>query len=223
MQKLEKWEKELPFAVRDDVQDPLLCALGDTIQRRGLSLSPFTNLLQAFKLDLVKTRYKNWLELRNYTRYSADPVGRIILQFFKQNNEEFYPYSDNICTALQLANHWQDISEDYARGRIYIPLEDMENFSVSEDDIASGNLTDNFKNLMSFEIDRARNLFQRGKPLLKMVKRTLAMQLELYYSGGIAALDAIERAGYDVFQKNVKVEKLTKIRIGLKAITRMFI
>lgn len=216
------WENLLLEAVRGVASDPLFCALGDTMQRRGLSPQPFLDLLTAFKLDLTKKRYQNWSELREYTRYSADPVGRIVLQFFGHGTSEYFAYSDYICTALQLANHWQDLASDFDRGRIYVPLEDLEEFSVTEEMIAKKEPTENFRELMRFEVSRARKLFHQGRPLLKMVHWRLRVQLEIYWSSGMAALKAIEQVNYDVFDNIPHVSGQTKILIAGKALLRSF-
>ncbi len=220
---LERWERQLKAAVCGVESDPLFLAVGGTIRRRELSLSLFLDLLSAFKQDLVKTRYANWEELRDYTRRSADPVGRLVLELFGYRNIDFFAQSDNICTALQLANHWQDIFEDYQRGRIYIPLEDMQRYGVTERMIKERDFTPEFKNLIVFEVERALRLFEEGKPLIDKINvRMLRVQLQLYYGGGIAALDSIKRIGYDVLNHTAKVRKVDKMKIGLGALTRLF-
>ncbi|MFH0765189.1 MAG: squalene synthase HpnC [Calditrichota bacterium] len=209
------YERLLDQAVAGNCNEPLFCALGDTIQRRNLPLEPFHRLLQAFRQDLSKNRYQTWDELREYTRLSADPVGHIVLSVHNLHDLHLFELSDHICTGLQLANHWQDIAEDFhQRGRIYLPIEDMQKFGVTESDIEDRRFTPNFKALMQFEIDRTRELFGRGRPLLRLVKRPLRIQLALYWEGGMAALRAIERVDYDVLNRNAKLRKWDRARIA---------
>lgn len=219
---LDRWEALLIEAASGDVSNPLFSALGDTIRRRRLSLGLFHNLIKAFRLDLYKKRYANWDELREYTRLSADPVGRIVLQLNDCRNPDYFALSDKICTALQLTNHLQDVSEDFKKGRIYIPLNDMQEFKVTDEDIEMGRATDNFKRLMEFEVDRTRQLFMEGATLLKKVGRKLAPQLSLYLGGGMAALRAIERVDYDVLNNPARLTGLDKLKLVIKSL-RWFI
>ncbi|MDP8228058.1 MAG: squalene synthase HpnC [Candidatus Electryoneaceae bacterium] len=217
---LDEYEQLLDNAVQGQTDDPIFAALGSTIRRRNLSLEPFRNLLKAFRLDLVKTRWKDWNDLREYTRYSADPVGRIVLELCDERQPEFFALSDNICTALQLANHWQDIAEDWERGRIYIPKEDMERFGVTESQIAQRRFNDRFRRLMEFEVRRTKELFSKGRPLIKMVGKPLDAQLTLYWQGGTAALDAVERVGYDVLNHPTKIRRAVKFKILTSVLLR---
>lgn len=216
---LDLWESWLNAASdgSPDVPD-LFKALGSTIRDNQLTLEPFQNLLNAFRLDLTRMRYKDWDDLRAYTRLSADPVGRIVLELFGYCDEKLSVHSDEICTALQLANHWQDVWEDWGRGRCYIPQTDMERFNVSEDDIANRTGGANFRRLMTFEVGRARELFDSGKELVNQVGKPLSSQLLLYYYGGTAALDAIEKVNYDVLNHPAKVKRRAKINIALKVL-----
>jgi len=212
---LNNFEQLLNEAAIGNCNDPLFCALGDTIKRHNLPLKPFHNLLKAFRQDLTKTRYHTWDELREYTRFSADPVGHIILGVHNLHEPHLFELSDHICTGLQLANHWQDIAEDYhQRNRIYIPLKEMREFGVTESDIQVRKFTPQFKALMQFEVNRAWDLFERGKPLLQSVKRSLRIQLALYWEGGGAALRAIERIGYDVLNQSAKLRKRDRLSIA---------
>ena len=217
---LDRYEQLFDDAVDGRTSDPIFAALGSTIRRRNLSLEPFRNLLKAFRLDLVKTRWTDWNDLREYTRYSADPVGRIVLELCDQSQPEFFALSDNICTALQLANHWQDVGEDWERGRIYIPQEDMNKFGVTEQQIAQRQFNEQFQRLMEFEVRRARELFREGRPLIEMVGKPLNAQLFLYWRGGMAALDAVERIGYDVLNYPARVGRSAKFKIAINYLWR---
>jgi len=219
---LDRWEYLLETSIGDAVSDPLFTALADTIQRRRLSLKPFKDLLDAFRQDLVVKRYRSFTELNDYTKLSADPVGRMVLELYNHRNTEYFALSDKICTALQLANHWQDVIEDFFRGRIYIPVEDMERFEVTEDMILNKQANSSFRKLMRFEVDRARKLFFEGRKLINLVDRPLRVQLEMYWGGGMAALDAIEKVDYDVLNNNTPVSNISKAKIALRGFSRLF-
>ncbi len=217
---LDNWEKHLENSVRGNAPDPIFEALGGTINTHRLSLQPFRNLLHAFKLDLTRKRWETWDDLRYYTRHSADPVGRIVLEIFGCRDPDIFALSDKICTALQLTNHWQDIREDWERGRIYIPLEDMKKFGVSEAEIDSRAMTDRFRNLMKFEVERADRLFREGLPILRRVDARLRFQIALYWCGGMKALKTIRRVDYDVLNQTPKLNRLDKVFTVFNALGR---
>jgi len=219
---LDRWEYLLETSIGDAVSDPLFTALADTIRRRRLSLKPFKDLLNAFRQDLCVKRYKSYSELNDYTKLSADPVGRIVLELHNHRNTEYFALSDKICTALQLANHWQDVLEDFYRGRIYIPVEDMERFEVTEDMILKKQANSSFRELMRFEVERARKLFCEGRELINLVDRTLRVQLEMYWGGGVAALNAIQKVEYDVLNNKTPVTNIGKAKIALRGFSRLF-
>jgi phytoene/squalene synthetase len=152
-----------------------------------------------------------------YCRYSANPVGRLVLYACGEADEEKFKLSDATCSALQLANFWQDVRRDYARGRIYLPQKDMEVFRVSELMIAEGIATDGFRGLMRCEVDYTRGLFEEGFPLIGMVGRDLAVDLDLFSRGGLEILRAIERQSYDVLSARPAISKRTKAKLGLWA------
>ena len=157
-------------------------------------------------------------DLLAYCRYSANPVGRLVLYACGEADEERFRLSDATCTALQLANFWQDVRQDYARGRIYLPQKDMEFFHVSESMIADGIATDAFRGLMRVEVDYTRGLFEDGFPLIGMVQRDLAVDLDLFSRGGLEILNAIERQSYDVLSARPAISKGTKAKLGLWAV-----
>lgn len=199
---------------------PLFAALGDTIHRRSLSLTPFHDLIAAFKQDLVIDRYEDWEALNDYCRLSANPVGRLVLAVCGQSNEQYFAYSDKICTALQLTNHWQDVSEDFGRGRIYIPQEILRKFNITESDIEANIPTASFKQMMLYLCDYSEQLFLEGKPLIDLVGKPLAPQLYLYYGGGNAALNAIRRAGGDVMSKRCRVGNADRFKLVIGALAK---
>jgi len=217
---LDSWDKRLNEAVFSTAEDPIFAALGDTIRRNKLSLENFHKLLKAFRLDLSRKRWETWNDLHNYTRYSADPVGRIVLELFGYRDSDIFALSDKICTALQLANHWQDVSEDWNRGRLYIPQEDLKKYEVREEEIQCCSNSDRFKKLMTFEVDRARSLLLEGLPLLKKVNRSVAMQLALYWSGGRQALEKIVSIDYDVLNNYTKLNSKDRMKIVFIAISK---
>ena len=218
---LSRWEENLEAAALGKADDPVFSALSCTIDRNNLNLEPFRRLLAAFRMDLVQKRWETWDDLRYYTRHSADPVGHIVLELFGYDNPDFFALSDKICTALQLANHWQDVQEDFNRGRIYIPQEDMKKFNVCEEEIEQllcqvltpDTTSQRFKELMTFEVKRAQRLFLEGLPLLSMVDKRLRFQLALSWCGGMEALNAIKRIDYDVLNRSAKLTTGNKIKV----------
>jgi len=217
---LSNWGDNLQTPAVEEIKEPVIKALRGTIKRHGLSLEPFQKLLSAFRMDLATKRWETWDDLRNYTRHSADPVGHIILELFNYSNPDYFALSDKICTALQLANHWQDVLEDWDRGRVYIPQEDLRRYFVSEDEIALGSATDRFRELMTFEVERARNLLLEGLPLLWKVNYRLRLQLALYWCGGMGALQAIERVNYDVLNRSARLTTSDRILVVINAVKR---
>ncbi len=214
------WGENLQTPADEEVKEPVIKALRDTIKRHGLSLEPFQRLLSAFRMDLATKRWETWNDLRYYTRHSADPVGHIVLELFNYHDPDFFALSDKICTALQLANHWQDVREDWNRGRVYIPQEDLRRFCVSEDEIALGLATDRFRELMTFEVERARSLFLEGLSLIRKVDPRLRLQLALYWCGGMGALRTIERIDYDILNRSARMTTSDKILVVINAIKR---
>lgn len=207
MESLDEWEAELKLAFQGGSIHPVFVALEDTIRKFSLPERPFLDLIKAFKMDVVKGRYRNFDEVLYYCRHSANPVGRLILLLFGYNNEEWFHWSDNICTALQLANFWQDVSVDMkkgAKGRIYIPQEEMVGFGVTEYDLEGGRLTEQLKKLMAFQVERTERMFLKGRPLCRAVSNLmLSFELRLTWLGGTAILNRIKKNDYNVFIRPV--------------------
>ncbi len=195
----------LEDSARGIATDPLFAALGDTIRRRSLALRPFHDLISAFKQDLSVVRYETREELLGYCQLSANPVGRLVLAVCGYSDEHYFTLSDKICTALQLTNHWQDVKDDFLRGRIYIPQETLQKFRIDESILRANIPTPDFKRMMLELCKVAEELFREGKPLISLVGKPLAPQLYLYYGGGNAALDSIRRAEGDVMTKKCRV------------------
>jgi squalene synthase HpnC len=214
---LDLWGHELDACYEGRARHPVFVALGETIKECSIPKEPFADLLVAFRQDQTVTRFETIEDLLAYCRYSANPVGRLVLYACGEANEENFQLSDATCSALQLANFWQDVRVDYAKGRIYIPQKDMEFFRVSEEQIAEGIATPEFRGLMRCEVDFARSLFAEGLPLIGKVNRDLALDLDLFSRGGLEILRAIERRGYDVLSARPAISKSRKLALLLRA------
>ncbi len=188
-------------------------ALSETITVLNLTPKHFTDLLYAFKQDVVKKRYGNFEELINYCNHSANPVGRLILEIFDVRRKNAYSYSDKICTALQLTNFFQDTKLDINRGRIYYPQDEMEKYEVTEKmfELNENNL--NLQKLVKFNVDRARLLFNEGKKLLKLLKGGLKLEVNWTVRGGEAILDRITKSNFDVLNKRPVLRKTDFVKL----------
>jgi squalene synthase HpnC len=217
---LDFWETQLDRcyqAPSDDVEHPVFVALRATIEECGIPREPFADLLVAFRQDQVHVRFATFADVMDYCRYSANPVGRLVLYAGGYADAERFALSDRTCSALQLANFWQDVGEDFARGRVYLPREDMDRFGVDERVIAAGKATPAFLELMRHEVAVAREMFAQGLPLVDMVDRELAVDLDLFSRGGLAILRAIELQGYDVLRARPALSKRQKASLLVRA------
>lgn len=214
---LERWETELNLAAHGEASHPVFVALGDTMEKRGLPVPPFEDLLSAFRMDMDVRRYATFAALRGYTARSAEPVGRLLLGLFGYQRPEFVRYADEISTALQLTNFWQDVAADAARDHIYIPAEDLHFFGVTEADIKALKPTKAIRDLLRYEVARTRALYERGRPLLGHLGNDLKMELALIWLVGNTILDKIEDADYDVFTQRPTVGRRDKAKIMAKA------
>jgi squalene synthase HpnC len=220
---LDLWGRELDACYEGRARHPVFVALHETIRACSIPKEPFADLLVAFRQDQTVTRFATMQDVFGYCRYSANPVGRLVLYACDEVSEENFRLSDATCTALQLANFWQDVLVDYAKGRIYLPLDDMRRFGVTEATIAIGKPTDDFRKLLRYEVDFARALFKQGLPLIGRVNRELALDLDLFSRGGLEILRAIERQNYDVLSARPSISKLTKLQLALRAVTGKFL
>jgi squalene synthase HpnC len=217
LQLLDEWETELNACYEGSPRHPVFVALAGTVRQFQIPKQTFADLLTAFRQDQKVTRYETFDDLLRYCRNSANPVGHLVLYLCGYNDAERQKLSDFTCTALQLANFWQDVTVDYEKGRIYLPLEDLERFQVSENDIAAGRNTPQFREMMRFEVQRAREWFERGLPLVGKVSRELAIDLELFSRGGQEILNAIERQNFAVLGRRPEISKSRKLALVARA------
>jgi squalene synthase HpnC len=215
---LDQWETELDACYAGSPKHPVFVALAETVQQCGIPRHEFSDLLIAFRQDQTVTRFDTFNDVLAYCRYSANPVGHLVLYLCGYSDAERQQLSDYTCTALQLANFWQDVFVDYGKGRIYLPLEDLRRFGVTGNDIAQRRATQQFLVMMKFEVERAREWFTRGLPLIKMVNRELAIDLELFSRGGQEILRAIERQGFDVLRSRPVITKPRKLLLLMRAV-----
>jgi len=204
---LDWWERELNACYEDKPSHAVFITLRETVLAQDIPKQPFADLLKAFRQDQFVKRYENWDAVIDYCVYSANPVGRLVLYLCGYRDAERQHLSDCTCTALQLANFWQDVSRDLEKGRIYIPLDIAASHEVSEADIVAKHFTDAYARLMKELIARTRVLFNEGLPLAKLVDTRLSIDLEMFSRGGLAVLDAIESSGYNTLQHRPSITK----------------
>jgi squalene synthase HpnC len=204
------WRDELLRCYDGRPRHPVMVALRETVRRFQIPPQPFLDLLRAYEQDQLVKRYRTYEQLLGYCRYSANPVGRLLLYLFRAHDAENAALSDHVCTALQLANFWQDVARDFEIDRVYLPAEDMRRFGYDEEDLGQRRFTHAFAELMNFEVERTRDLFYRGMPLLERVPPEFAADVELFLRGGLAILRKIERLGYNVWQRRPALAKWEK-------------
>ena len=225
---LDLWERQLDACYTDsgntvsrspgELDDaspthPYFVALSETIRIFDIPVEPLRRLIEANRRDQQTVRHETYDDLLEYCTYSANPVGHLVLYLGGIRDPGLQVLSDHICTALQLTNFWQDVKRDFDIGRIYIPLEDLDRFGVSEGQISEGRADSRFRALMRFQIDRARQLFIHGSPLSKHLDRTLRADLALFTRGGLAVLRKIERQDYDVLSTRPTLSKTEKTKL----------
>jgi squalene synthase HpnC len=217
---LDQWNEELDACYAGTARHPVFVALAETIHECQIPKEPFADLLTAFKQDQVVTRFSTMDEVLAYCRYSANPVGRLVLYACGYTDAERFRLSDATCTALQLANFWQDVASDYKlRDRIYLPQDAMLAFGVTKETIARGVATREFRALLKDQVAYARSLFEAGLPLIGMVDKELALDLDLFSRGGLEILRAIEQRNYDVLSERPAISRTTKIALALRAVS----
>ncbi len=219
LKKLAEWDQMLDEAVAGRAEHPVFIAVADTLQKFQLPPELFHRLVQAFRQDVSINRYSTMKELLTiYCRNSADPVGRLVLLLHGYRDEELMTLSDAICSALQLANFWQDTAIDLDKDRIYLPQEDLSRFSILEKDLFRREATPEFKRLLRHEIDFTRTLFDKGAALLPRLRGRLGLEIKATWLGGIGILDKIERVDYDVFRQRPHWSKWEMVGLFLKTI-----
>lgn len=220
LEALEAWEDKLGRCYRGRADHPVFVALAETASAKQIPQQLFADLLAAFRMDVTRSRYETFSQIIGYCRLSANPIGRLVLHVFDDADDSTMPLSDHICTALQLANFWQDTSRDVQKGRIYVPLEDLEAFRYTEAEFLRGVEDDRFHDLMRFQVERTRKLFIEGKPLIMRVTPQLRFELRLTWNGGMAILKKIERERYALFTSRPHLTWVDKISILGSALRR---
>lgn len=218
MARLDEWQKKLQDSYRGVADDPIFIALSETIRELRLPVALFEDLLSAFKQDVTKTRYRDFDEVLDYCSRSANPVGRLILLLFDYRDEKLHRMSDDVCTGLQLANFWQDVSIDIRKDRIYLPADEMAHYGVTEDDLRSGRFTERYASLMKYQVERTHEIFNRGRMLPKLVSGRLAIELRLTWLGGMRILERIEEQGFDTLRSKPMITSLDKIRLIVQSL-----
>ncbi|MCA9692074.1 MAG: squalene synthase HpnC, partial [Myxococcales bacterium] len=218
VESLDRWQQLLEACYHREVSHPVFLALRDTVRRHNIPIGPLKDLLTAFRMDLNKHRYGTFRELRHYCRHSANPVGRLVLYIHDHQSPDLQRYSDEICSALQIANFLQDLSVDVPRGRCYLPEEDLVHFGVTREDLLARRHTRAFKDLMAFSVARVRAMFLRGRPLIRAVSPGLSMELDATWRGGMAILQRIEELDYEVLDFRPTLEKVDVAGIAVRSL-----
>jgi squalene synthase HpnC len=214
---LDEWQTELDACYSGSPRHPVFVALAETVRKFEIPKHEFSDLLIAFRQDQTVTRFETFDDVLAYCRYSANPVGHLVLYLCGYNDTERQHLSDFTCSALQLANFWQDVTVDYAKGRVYLPLEDLRRYSVTEEDLAQNRNTPAFREMIKFEVERAREWFARGLPLVGKVNKELAVDLELFTRGGQEILNAIERQEFAVLGRRPVISRPRKLALVARA------
>ncbi|HEU0022569.1 MAG TPA: squalene synthase HpnC [Dehalococcoidia bacterium] len=209
------WQTELEACYAGTPTHPVMVALRETIQTFGIPRDPFLKLIEANRLDQRDQRYPTFDDLLYYCDRSANPVGHLFLYLFGYRDAEHQHLSDVTCTALQLANFWQDVARDYRKGRVYLPLEDLTRFGYSEAELARGVENDAFRQLLSFEVDRAMSLFREGADLVNHLEGPVKLDVALFTRGGVAVLEAIRRQDYNVLTNRPRLSRRRKAGLFL--------
>ncbi|MGD0047074.1 MAG: squalene synthase HpnC [Bryobacteraceae bacterium] len=218
---LEWWGGELDGMYQGRAAHPVFVALDETVRRHQIPRQPFADLIQAFVQDQTVTRYANWDELFGYCRCSANPVGRLVLYLCGYSDPARQRLADATCTALQLANFWQDVTVDLLKDRVYIPLDVLDRHACRIEDLFARRFTPGFREAMREIVAKARGLFLEGLPLTGKVDRRLALDLDLFSRGGMRVLDKIERQDYDVLRARPAISKFERARLLLGSLARL--
>ncbi len=219
---LDEYDLELARIQRGETSaSPLFVRLAAVITEHRLPVELFHDLLDAFKQDVRKTRYADFAELMEYCRRSADPIGRLLLHLNRAASPQNLLWSDAICSALQLINHWQDIAVDWQKnegGRVYLPLDELARFGLSENDIAAANCSPAWQEMLRFQCDRARTLLNSGKPLTRELPGRMGAELRLIVAGGNRILEKIDAVHGDIFRHRPRLSKWDWLKIAPRAL-----
>jgi squalene synthase HpnC len=218
---LDWWRRELDAMYDGEATHPVFVALRPTVERFGIPREPFADLIAAFVQDQTVTRYRTFDELFGYCRYSANPVGRLVLYLCGYSDAGRQRLSDATCTALQLANFWQDVTVDLLKDRVYIPLDVMARHGYAVEELLARRFTPAFREVMRDCVETARGLFLQGLPLPRMVDRRLALDIDLFSRGGLRVLDKIERQGYDVLGARPAISKTERVGLLIQSLARV--
>jgi squalene synthase HpnC len=214
------WSQQLDDLYRHDApapRHPVFVALSPVVREFEIPQRPFADLVSAFVQDQHVTRYETREGLVDYCRRSADPVGELVLRLFRAATPENLAMSASICTGLQLANFWQDVSRDLAIGRIYVPADDMARHGVTEADLRTAPASPAFRRMLADEVAWTRSLFDQGKPLTTALPGRFGLALRLFHAGGVATLDAIEGQDYDVLTRRPRIGKMMRAKLMARA------
>jgi squalene synthase HpnC len=218
---LEWWRGELARMYAGHATHPVFAALAPTVERYGIPEQPFSDLIDAFVQDQTVTRYRDWDELFGYCRNSANPVGRLVLYLCGYSDAARQRLSDATCTALQLANFWQDVTVDLRKDRVYLPTSTLERHGYTVEELCALRFTPAFAAAMREAVDKARELFHEGLPLSRMVDRRLAIDLDLFSRGGMRILEKIEQQGYDVLRARPAISKVERVGLLVASVARV--
>jgi squalene synthase HpnC len=214
------WREELARMYQGEARHPVFIALKETSREHDLPQQPFDDLITAFERDQVTPRYQNWDEVFEYCKYSANPVGRLVLYLCGYRDDERQRLSDATCTALQLANFWQDVIVDWDKDRVYLPLDLLAKHGASVDQIRDRRFTPQFGAAMKEACEVAAKLFEQGLPLCDKVDRRLAIDLELFSRGGMKVLEKIAAQGYDVLKGRPAISKTERVSLLVGTLVR---
>jgi len=218
---LDRIEEALLAALEGSPRGPILTALADAVERHRLPVEPFLDLLAAFRRDARDETFATWADLLSYCRGSANTIGRLVLALHEIEDPAVITESDAICTALQLTNFWQDLGRDHARGRVFLPLEDMRRFGLTPGNLTRSESREALTRLLAEECRATRDLFDRGAPILHHVPGGLSLQLRATLAGGRAVLRAVERRGWEVLDRRPSLGRAARAGIVIKTLLRI--
>lgn len=218
---LDWWREGLDAMYRGQARHPVYTALRSTVERHRIPIDPFADLIRAFVQDQTVSRYQTWEDVLAYCRYSANPVGRLVLHLCGYVDAERRRLSDATCSALQLANFWQDVAVDLQKDRIYLPLEALERHGSSAADVQALQPTPAFRNALREGVDVAQRLFEQGLPLAGMLSPRLALDIALFSRGGMLVLDKIRGLGYDTLTSRPYISKSARVGLLLRTLGRI--